>query len=98
MPAQSPLPKVQAGGDGRVGITWDCPGDVSSAEMEHTAPLVSPLGRERLSWGKSCLGWIHADLKNPVGLCPGQLHFLRGSRQFKVIAHGAPSWITIPHP
>lgn len=58
MSAQSPLPKVQLVGDSRVGITWDCPGDVSSVETEHSAPLVSLLGRERLSWGKSCLGWI----------------------------------------
>lgn len=52
-------PKSRLVGDDRVAIDWDCPGDVSSAEMKHSAPLVSPLGRERLSWGKSCLGWIH---------------------------------------
>lgn len=45
--------------------------------------------------------WVdssHADSKNPVGLCPGQLHLLSESGQYKVLAHGAPSWITLPIP
>lgn len=100
MPAQSPLPRIQAGGRWQswhcLGLSWRC---VLSRDGARCSSSLS-------TWqGEAFLGQIlpwmdssHVDSKNPVVLCPGQLHVLGVSRQYTVLAHGAPSWITIPHP
>lgn len=79
-------PKSKPVGDGRVGISQGSPGDVSSAEMEHSAPPVPPPGQGKGSPGAlgQILPWVdspHADWKDPAGICPGQLHLSSGSGQ-----------------
>lgn len=79
-------PKSKPVGDGRVGISQGSPGDVSSAETEHSAPPVPPPGQGKGSPGAlgQILPWVdspHADWKDPAGICPGQLHLSSGSGQ-----------------
>lgn len=100
MPAQSPLPKVQAGGRRHSwhcsGLSWRCV--LSRDGTQRSSGLSTRQGKAFLG---QILPWVdlsHADSKNPVGLCPGQLHLWSGSGQYQVLAHGGPSWITVPHP
>lgn len=74
-------PESKPVGDGGVGIAQGSPGDVSSAETEHSAPLFPPPGNESAlqePWGKSCLGWIRRTLGGSV---QGSCIFSSGSRQ-----------------
>lgn len=97
-PKSSPQ-KSMLVGDGRVGIAWDCPGDVSSAEMEHSAPRSLHLAGRGFPGANPALGgFVACRFKEPCGALSRATASLEGSGQYKVLAHGVPSWITIPRP